>query len=386
MCSKKKRFIALIAIAVLGLAFNFAGRPSIAETGGESDAKPEVDYSDWDEYFEKIRAVSPQMNENSAEELVGSIAEGEHADIEEMLGALLKIFVPTLKRSLERIAGVFALAVLTGVVSTAFGGDDGIGKTLVVILTVAAAAAMAAEFASLAKSASDAASSLSAFTETVSPTLTILLLGTGYTGSSALLSSRFAMLANGISIIMRSIILPLSVLSGVLSAVNGVSDLMNFERAIKLIARSIKWIIGLITTVFTAAVVLGGAASGTSDGVSVRAARYAVDRMLPAGGALITGTVQTAGAGALAVKNAAGITAIVLLVGILITPLTELAGGMAAFRLAAAFCEPFSDEKLPRMLDGAADSVGYMLSALAAGAAMFTLSAVMVILLGSAVI
>lgn len=384
MGSKNKRFITLLAIIILGLAF--VCRPSLAETGGGSDAETEVDYSDWDEYFEKIRAVSPEMKESSAEELVGSIANGEHADVKEMLGALLKIFAPTLKRSLMRIAGVFALAVLSGIVSTAFGGDDGVGKTLIMLLTVTAAAAITAEFASLAKGASDAASSLSAFTETVAPTLTLLLLGAGYTGSSALLSSRFALLAEGISIIMRSIILPLSVLSGVLSAVNGVSDLMNFERAIKLIARSIKWVIGLITTVFTATVVLGGAAAGATDGVSVRAARYAVDRMLPAGGALITGTVQTVGAGTLAVKNAAGITSIVLMVGILITPLTELAGGLVAFRLAAAFCEPFSDERLPRMLDGAADSLGHMFSAIASCAAMFTLTAVMLILLGSAVI
>ena len=61
-----------------------------------------------------------------------------------------------------------------------------------------------------------------------------------------------------------------------------------------------------------------------------------------------------------------------------------VAGGMFALRITSVICEPFSDERIPKMLDGIAETVSYPFAAVAAVTGMFVISLVVMLLTGNA--
>lgn len=80
--------------------------------------------------------------------------------------------------------------------------------------------------------------------------------------------------------------------AGVLTIVDGLSDKLKVGRTVKLLHKSVKWLLGLLTTVYIAVTVVGGMTAGAADGISVRTAKYAIDRLVPAAGGMVTGAAD----------------------------------------------------------------------------------------------
>ena len=172
--------------------------------------------------------------------------------------------------------------------------------------------------------------------------------------------------------------------SGVLTVLNGLTESLKLERWIKLLHKSVKWLLGLLTTVYSACAVAGGIAAANADSAALRSAKYAVDRLIPAVGGMVTGAVDAVRSASLLLKNGVGTAALLIIAGMLLKPALELLCGMLAFRITAAVLEPFSDERIVKMLDGIADTVSLLLACTAAAAAMFTVTVVMAIAAGGA--
>ena len=73
-----------------------------------------------------------------------------------------------------------------------------------------------------------------------------------------------------------------------------------------------------------------------------------------------------------------------LAAAVIAKPMLTVAGGMFALRITSAICEPFSDERIPKMLDGIAETVSYLFAAVAAVTGMFVISLVVMLLTGNA--
>jgi stage III sporulation protein AE len=178
--------------------------------------------------------------------------------------------------------------------------------------------------------------------------------------------------------------LPMLLAAGVLTIVDGLSDKLKVGRTVKLLHKSVKWLLGLLTTVYIAVTVVGGMTAGAADGISVRTAKYAIDRLVPAAGGMVTGAADAVLGSSALLKNSAGTVAIILAAAVIAKPMLTVAGGMFALRITSAICEPFSDERIPKMLDGIAETVSYLFAAVAAVTGMFVISLVVMLLTGNA--
>ncbi len=167
-----------------------------------------------------------------------------------------------------------------------------------------------------------------------------------------------------------------------MTVLNGLTDGLKLERWIRLLHKTAKWLLGLLTAVYTASAAVCGVGASYADGVRLRTAKYAVDKLIPAVGGMVTGAADAVRSAALLLKNGAGTAALIILFGVLLRPALALFCGMLAFRITAAVSEPFADERIPKMLDGIADTVSLMFACAAASAAMFTVTVLMMISAG----
>ena len=209
-----------------------------------------------------------------------------------------------------------------------------------------------------------------------------LLTAMGCAKTAKLMNPMLVFLINGIVYVIEKIVLPMLLAAGVLTIVDGLSDKLKVGRTVKLLHKSVKWLLGLLTTVYIAVTVVGGMTAGAADGISVRTAKYAIDRLVPAAGGMVTGAADAVLGSSALLKNSAGTVAIILAAAVIAKPMLTVAGGMFALRITSAICEP--DERIPKMLDGIAETVSYLFAAVAAVTGMFVISLVVMLLTGNA--
>ena len=341
----------------------------------------ETDLSAWQSYFDELRSLAPSLSSySSVHGFVAALAGGEE---EPGLGSIVReLFLPGLRSALRRMLGVVLIAMLGGAAGILL--EDGpTKKTMMLALSSAAVLSCAALFSQLAGTAVSLTGDIARFSELSSPILGALLAVLGCTGSAAFLAPKLAFIAEGIALLINGVILPMLLASGVLTVMDALGGSLRFDRTVKLLHKTAKWLLSLAAAVYAAAAVTGGIKAGAADGVSLRAARFAIDRLIPSAGGMIGGAADAVRAGSLLVKNAAGTAAILMLAAAVIRPAVSIACGMLAFRIAAAAVEPFSDDRMPKLLDELADTVSLLLASAASAASMFVVTVVMILCCGS---
>ena len=88
---------------------------------------------------------------------------------------------------------------------------------------------------------------------------------------------------------------------------------------------------------------LGAAAA---DGVSLRTAKYAVDNLVPVVGGMFADTMDTLVGASLLIKNALGLTGLLLLLFTAGGPMLQTLAAVLIYRAAAALLEPVADSRV----------------------------------------
>lgn len=344
-----------------------------------------IDLNEWEDYAEKGGALNKNgMGISSVSELIGELTQsGERAEPEGLFEKAVSAFLSQLGRSGSFICLIFAIAVLGGAAGILFKGD-GMDTPVKLALSSCAALAAAACFSSLVGAARDACGFVSGFCEICAPPLSILLTACGCTETSAVLMPKLSLLASWIAGLISGTVIPLLLISGILCVLSGISDKLKFMGAVKLSHKTIKWLMGLAAVIYGSVVVIGGSSAAAMDGAVFRSTKYAVDKFLPFGAGIITGTVETVASSALIVKNAVGAGGIIICILLISSPLIKLAAGIFAFRIAAAVCELFSGEAgITKMLGGVADTLGCAFAVCACSGAMLVLTLGIIISAGT---
>ena len=213
-----------------------------------------------------------------------------------------------------------------------------------------------------------------------------LLTSLGCAGSARLLSPTMIVLSNIILSAIGNIIIPLLLAGGILSIINGLTDKMKLSRSIKFINSTVKWVLGLMTTVYIAVNTIEGLTAGTADRITLRTTRYAIDKLIPAVGGMVSGAVDAVIGGAVILKNAVGLAAILIIAAIVIRPIMMLIAGMLSLRISSAIIEPFAEPGITGILDGNADTISYLFAAVSAAASMFIVNIMVIMSLGNTLV
>ena len=180
--------------------------------------------------------------------------------------------------------------------------------------------------------------------------------------------------------------MPLAVSVAVLTMVGGLSDSLRAGRMCRLFRQAANWTLGLGFTVFIGVMTVQGLGAAALDGVSIRTAKYAMDHFIPIVGGMFADTVDTLVGCSLVIENALGALGLLVLLGILITPLLRLVMTLFLYRAAAALLEPMGDTPLCRAIGDYADVFSLLLIIQMSVGAMFLLLIAQVVGVGNATV
>jgi len=211
------------------------------------------------------------------------------------------------------------------------------------------------------------------------PVLITLLVSGGNITSGGVFQPLLIMVVEVLAGIFKNVFIPLVFLSAVLSMAGNISEKVRISKLAGLLKQIAGWGIGIILTVFIAAVSIQGSMGAVADGVIGKTAKFAIGTFVPIAGSYLADAADTVIGCSLLIKNAAGIAALVGIAAICLIPLLKLAAIIILYRLAAALVEPISEKRISDCINDIAGSLSYILGIAASVAFMFFISVTAII-------
>lgn len=309
----------------------------------------------------------------SAEEMMTNALKGKPMDnlrgFPKMLFALLG---KEIKANLVLILEMYCVMLLGTVIRALSPMDSGIpGQVASLSVNGVLIIIAAVSFGSVTQvvlSTIDSMQNIAAF---VMPALFALMAASGRIVSVSAMQPIMLLGVNTACHVFKTILLPLTIMAGILFLVDSVSERFKLKTLAKLLKSCSVWVTGAITLAFSIAVSIQKLASGTVDQVALKTTKFAIGTFIPVAGKYMSDAADTILLYTSAARNAAGVLTIIGLGLISVTPFIKVFIVMLALRITAAFGAPLCDECISDALEDAAGCLSVILGIM--GASLFVL-------------
>ena len=392
MKGRKAIFRAAAALIVLLLLFALPFIPAGADTeaggqgeellGSVEDLLGSLDTEELEKYLATLTEQQRELFGGSFSDKILSVINGDFSlDYGNAFSALLGTAFGDLSELLPVFCAICAVALLCGILDrfkSAF-AEQGTAK---IIFFVGYASVLVLILSTLTGIVSDsiaAVGSLQAQMQAVFPVLLTLIATSGGSVSVAVYQPAVLFLSETVVGIVTGAVFPLAVLICVLNMVGNMSGEIRLKNFSALFASIIRWVLGLSLAAFTVFLTVQGITSATYDGLSFKAAKYALSNSVPIIGGFLGSGFDLVVAGSVLIKNSVGSCAVLLLALVLAVPLVQLIVYNLFLKLAAAVAEPVGDARITPFLSSLSGTVNYFTAGLLAVGFMYFVTMLLLI-------
>ncbi|MDE6274079.1 MAG: stage III sporulation protein AE, partial [Clostridiales bacterium] len=281
---------------------------------------------------------------------------------------------------LPAFAVILAVSLLCGILNSAKNGflDSTMSDIIEFVGFISVGAVILSCLVSVLSAGFTAITQMKRQMEIVYPILLTLMAASGGAVSAAVYRPAVAFMSGAIAELFTAVILPSAVVVIVLAFVGSLSSDYKTEKLSDLFKSVSKWLLGLTLGLFSIFLSVQGIAAAQYDGLSLRAAKYALSSSVPLVGGFLSGGADIVLAGSALIKNALGSFSIFILFGTILRPLLLFAAFQLFLRLAAAATEPVGG-KVSGFLSRLAKDMSYFIAALLCVAFLYFLTLLLLI-------
>lgn len=329
-----------------------------------------LDFSEWEAALSDSSGLFEHMTgSGSARELVESYAQGQASlSIQGILSGLFQEFMQAMRDNILMLLIAIGVCAAGGIFNSLKGSlsSQSIGDMVKLVTVLVVCGLVLARFADVVQTSIQAVDSMTNFMQAAFPILLTLLTAMGGIASTGVFQPAMALLSSGAGAMFRGVVVPLSLLTAALGMLSTLSERLQMKEMYNLSKSVCKWFVGITFTVFLGVMSIEGISASSFDGISMRTAKFAVDKILPVAGSMFSDTVDTVVGCSLVVKNAVGVSSLIVLCSILIGPLMHIAAFGVTTRLAGALCEPIAPGKVSEGLIRLSGAVSLLFAAVLA--------------------
>ncbi len=232
----------------------------------------------------------------------------------------------------------------------------------------------------------NAIQNLSKLNEIISPIIITLIVATGGGSVASTIKPSSVFLSGGVVQIINAVIMPLISFMMIFTILSNLSSGIRLKNTADFIAGIIKWIIGIIISVFGIFTFVQGIGGTFYDGISVKAAKYLLSNSVPIIGGFLKDGFDVIIAGSVLIKNSVGIVGVFLIFYTVLSPVILIAAFMLILKFSAAIIEPLSDSNISDFCLAIGRCVNFLLVALLMVAFMLFINVLMMIFSANAVV
>lgn len=214
------------------------------------------------------------------------------------------------------------------------------------------------------------------------PVFSGVLVSCGQPGQAAVYSGMFLTMAAFSAQLIATIAMPLLQVYIALNTASGICGVDGLSDACSLLSKSVKWILGFLSMLFSAVLALQSALAQTADNLALRTGRFLVSSGLPIVGGLASDAMGSVLSALKVVKGSLGFAAVAMLAITFLPMILQCLGCFAAYSLGGAAAKAFGLGRAGKVLEGMGQAVGLCLSFLVFFFILVVLSTALMILMG----
>ncbi len=341
-----------------------------------------IDFSEIDQYIASLEDGNKKFfGSGSFYEKVKEILNGNTPDAGSFLEAFFKSVFEEFTAFLPSFGAIAGVSILLGIIGNLKPKENSSLSEVVyfacygVVLVLTVAGVL-----SLLRETQWVISGINSQMQIIFPILLTTMSGLGATSSVAVYKPTVALLSGGMVQLISYVVLPIVILTIVFSIVSNMSKDIKLSKTVGFLESSAVWVVCVSFTVFMAFMSVNGITAGVSDGISVRAAKFALSSYVPILGGYLSEGFNVLMAGGVLIKNSVGLCGIILLVSFLVVPIIKISLFMLGLKLVAAVVEPVTDHRIPTFLTMVAKNIKMLIVCIVGVGFMYFLTVMLMIL------
>lgn len=281
-------------------------------------------------------------------------------------------------QALSTLIAVVAMAALFSHLDTAAGGNA-LRQTYQGISTLAAGSALLLPLFSLLQTVEQTVDSVAVFVGAYVPVYAGVLAAGGSATAAASYQTTLLAAVELLTLLCRSAVLPLLLVSLALGCTGAVTDGFSLEAVSATIHKSILWVIGLLCTLFSGLLSLQQMVAAAGDSLGRRAVKFSLSSFVPVVGGLVSEAYSTVLGCAGLLRSTLGVFGLAATVLTVAPPLVSCVCWSISLSLAATAAALFRLPALEKLCRTAAGAVRVLIGLLAVFALLMILSTTVVV-------
>lgn len=366
--NKKRISLILFSLLFLLSFFYIVSTPMTVRADELSDAiEDQVEKINLDELENFFDNLEDKPENADFIGYVYGMLKGEYnIDYTSLINYAMNVFFSKVYSVLPVFLNVIAIAVLCGIINNSKGAflNDEIADVIFLVCFSSIILLLSGQIYPLFKNVKNTIESISNLAQIMSPIIFTLMIGSGGNVSAAIYKPAVTFLTGAIIYTITYVIIPLIGIMAVFSAISNFSCSLKLKKFSDFACSVIKWIMGLIITIFGIFITVHGISGSTFDGISFKAAKYAISNSIPLVGGLLKDGFDLVIAGSVLIKNAVGVSVIIILFYVILSPVLYMAAFSLLLKLTAAVTEPVADNRISDFCTSVSKSVSYLIAVL----------------------
>lgn len=350
-----------------------------SETGGIGKIKQEIDkYADTESRL-LLEGYNP-------EDIIGDVSQGKlDFNFKGIANNALKYLFKELYQNLGILVKLAVLIIICALLKNLQASflSESVSEIAFYVCYIVIVSILLVSFSAAVKMGIGIIDEMVGFMYATIPVLITLLVTGGNITTGGIFHPVMLMVVEVSATIIKNVFIPLIFLSTILTIVNNISDKIQLTRLAGFIKQITSWALGIILTIFIGVVSLQGSLGAVVDGVTSKAAKFAISTFIPIVGKTLSDAADTVIGCTLLIKNAAGVAVMIGVVVICIVPLIKIIALVALYKAASALLEPISEKRITNCINDVAGSMLHIFAITASVALMFMISVTALISAGN---
>lgn len=351
-------------------------------TSYSMDEEIEIFSSDeLDNFVDELVSTNELAPDINLKEFLKSLVSGdEKIDTKTIFSKAGDLFFDEIRINLKLLSQILIIAIISAILNnmqSIFEGStiSGLANYVTYILL---ATLIIASFYQIVELTKDTINSMVNFMQIILPLLLTFLVLAGGPNTKLIFHPMILATVNVIGSLVKNVVFPLVYFSFIISILSNLSERMELKKLSELGRQVVVFIISASFTVFIGIITIYGL-STKIDGITIRTAKFAVDRFIPIVGGFLSDAVETVIGSSAILKNGIGIIGLLVLIIITAIPIIKISTLLLIYKIAAAVVEPIVSKNVSNLLDDVSKSYLLILISTVSVAIMFFITITIIV-------
>ena len=313
----------------------------------------------------KLDNLSKELNNEDATftDTLYSIINGDYStDYNNLFEYVREIALKKVLDFMPTLVTVIAIAVFASLIqsSKSIFAQEGVGSVINLVCYLTVILLLSSKIIYFFKNTKIIIENISKINEIMSPIILTMMIASGGSISASVYKPTVAFFTNSIVNIMLLVIFPLITLIMIFGIISVFSKDVKFNKFVDFFSSVIKWIIGITLGCFSLFLTVQGLSGAVHDGISIKAAKYAISNSIPLVGGFLRDGFDLTIAGSVLIKNAVGVSSMIVLINYILVPVIEIVIFSLILKLISAITESISDNKISQLCTFVSKTLSYL--------------------------